>query len=174
LPERTPSQTVGPFFSLGLCRRPAAELVEPGTSGAIRIVGRVLDGAGEPVNDALVEIWQADADGRYTPSWGFGRSATDGEGLFEFLTVKPGAVAADDGRVQAPHVNVIVFARGLLKQVHTRMYFPDEEPANAIDHVLAAIEDPEARATLVAQPEEGALRFDIRLQGERETVFFAV
>ena len=161
----TPSQTVGPFFSFGLCERPNADLVADGT----RIVGRVYDGAGEPVPDAMVEIWQADADGRYRGDFGWGRSGTDAEGRFAFTTVKPGAV---DG--QAPHVVVLVFARGLLKPVLTRMYFPDEAEANSADPVLGSIDDPDARATLVAEPVDGALRFDIRLQGPGETAFFAV
>ena len=160
----TPSQTVGPFFSFGLCDRPSAELVADG----IRIVGRVFDGAGEPVPDAMVEVWQADADGRYRGDFGWGRCGTDGEGRFAFTTVKPGRV---DG--QAPHLVVLVFARGLLKPVLTRMYFPDETEANARDAVLAAV--PEAqRATLVARARDDALEFDVRLQGDRQTAFFAL
>jgi protocatechuate 3,4-dioxygenase alpha subunit len=141
---RTPSQTVGPFFSLGLCDRPANEL--PG--GSVRLRGRVLGGDGEPVDDALVEVWQ--------PEVGFGRCGTDEEGRFEFV-VPP-----------AHHLNVMVFARGLLKQVITRVYFPGAE-----DDVLAAV-DAGRRATLVAEPDGDALRWDVRLQGDRETVFFAV
>jgi protocatechuate 3,4-dioxygenase, alpha subunit len=160
--EQTPSQTVGPYFSLGLLDRPANELVP----GGIRISGRVLDGAGEPVPDALVEIWQADEDGRYRRDFGWARSGCDSEGRYSFVTSKPGAV---DG--QAPHLTVMVFARGLLKPVLTRMYFPDEQPANADDPVLAAVED---RSTLVARSRSDGLEFDIRLQGEAETVFFAV
>jgi protocatechuate 3,4-dioxygenase alpha subunit len=160
--EETPSQTVGPYFSLGLLDRPANELV----AGGIRITGRVLDGAGDPVPDALVEIWQADEEGRYRPDFGWGRSGCDAEGRYSFVTRKPGAV---DG--QAPHLTVMVFARGLLKPVLTRMYFPDEQAANADDPVLAA---PEGGSTLVARPVEDRLEFDIRLQGEAETVFFAV
>jgi protocatechuate 3,4-dioxygenase, alpha subunit len=149
-PAPTPSQTVGPFFSFGLCERPSADLVADGT----RIVGCVYDGAGEPVPDAMVEIWQADAEGRYRGDFGWGRSGTDAEGRFAFTTVKPGAV---DG--QAPHVVVLVFARGLLKPVLTRMYFPDEE---------------EQRATLVAHARDDVLEFDVRLQGDRQTAFFAL
>jgi protocatechuate 3,4-dioxygenase alpha subunit len=158
----TPSQTVGPFFWLGLCTRPCNEVA----CGAVRIAGRVFDGAGDPVPDAMVEVWQADESGRYRGDFGWGRCGTDELGRFSFTTVKPGRV---DG--QAPHLAVLVFARGLLKPVLTRMYFPDEE--NGGDPVLAAVE-PNRRATLVAVPEGEELRFDVHLQGERETVFFAV
>jgi protocatechuate 3,4-dioxygenase alpha subunit len=160
--EPTPSQTVGPYFSLGLLDRGANELVP----GGLRISGRVLDGAGEPVPDALVEIWQADEEGRYRPDFGWGRSGCDEEGRFGFVTAKPGSVDS-----QAPHLTVLVFARGLLKPVLTRMYFPDERAANADDPVLAALED---GSSLVARPTDDGLEFDIRLQGEAETVFFAV
>lgn len=160
--EPTPSQTVGPYFSLGLLDPPANELVP----GGIRITGLVLDGAGEPVPDAVVEIWQADEEGRYRPDFGWGRSGCDQEGRYAFVTGKPGSV---DG--QAPHLTVLVFARGLLKPVLTRMYFPDEQEANAGDPVLAALDD---GSSLVARPTADGLAFDIRLQGEDETVFFAV
>lgn len=146
----TPSQTVGPFFAFCLCDRPANELVPPKEPGALRIHGRVLDGADEPVDDALVEIWHPDA--------GFGRCGTDAEGRFEFVTPK------------VQHLNVMVFARGLLKPVLTRMYVPGAKP----DDVLASI-DSERRSTLLAQPDaDSSLRFDVHLQGERETVFFAI
>ena len=158
----TPSQTVGPYFALGLLDRRANELVPEG----IRITGRVLDGAGEPVPDAMVEIWQADDDGRYRPDFGWGRAGCEGEGRFSFVTRKPGRVQG-----QAPHLSVLVFARGLLKPVRTRMYFPDEEAANATDPVLCAVDD--AR-TLIARSTEDGLEFDIHLQGEDETVFFAL
>jgi protocatechuate 3,4-dioxygenase alpha subunit len=163
----TASQTVGPFFRLGLCERPSGEIVSPDEPGAIRIEGLVLDGAGVPVPDAMVEIWQADRDGEYRGDFGWGRSGTDVDGRYEFVTVKPGSV---DG--QAPHLVVLVFARGLLKPVLTRMYFPDEE-SNRMDPVLTAISDG-ARATLVAEPREGGLRFDVRLQGDRQTAFFVL
>jgi protocatechuate 3,4-dioxygenase, alpha subunit len=158
----TPSQTVGPYFSLGLLDPPANELV----LGGIRVTGRVLDGASEPVPDAMVEIWQADEDGRYRADFGWGRSGCDHEGRYRFVTQKPGRV---DG--QAPHLTVMVFARGLLKPVLTRMYFPDEEEANAADRVLAAVDE---ASTLVARAVDDGLEFDIRLQGDGETVFFAV
>jgi protocatechuate 3,4-dioxygenase alpha subunit len=168
----TPSQTVGPFFSFGLCDRPANVLAPEGAEGTIRIAGRVLDGAGEGVPDALVEIWQAGPDGVYRGDFGWGRCGTDGEGAFSFVTVKPGAVAGDAGLL-APHLSVLVFARGLLKPLLTRLYFPDEDDANAVDPVLAGVPEGD-RATLVAVPDGNGLRFDIRLQGEGETAFFAL
>jgi protocatechuate 3,4-dioxygenase alpha subunit len=160
----TPSQTVGPFFTIGL-GEPANEVV-PG--GPVRIEGRVVDGAGEGVSDALIETWQADEEGRYRGDFGWGRCGSDGEGRYSLVTAKPGSVEG-----QAPHLVVLVFARGLLKPVLTRMYFPDEAEANAADPVLAGLGD-EERASLVAEPEGGVLRFDVRLQGDRPTVFFAL
>jgi protocatechuate 3,4-dioxygenase, alpha subunit len=145
-----------------LLERRANELVPDG----IRITGRVLDGAGEPVPDAMVEIWQADGEGRYRPDFGWGRSGCDAEGRFSFVTPKPGRVQG-----QAPHLSVLIFARGLLKPVFTRMYFPDEEEANAEDPVLSAVDD---SSTLVARAARGGLEFDIRLQGDGQTVFFTV
>jgi protocatechuate 3,4-dioxygenase alpha subunit len=153
----TPSQTAGPFLHLGLSRSFGHELVPADAAGAVRVVGTVLDGAGQPATDALIELWQGDGV--------LGRSETVG-GRFAFVVSKP------RGEVQAPHVAVCVFARGLLKQVVTRMYFPDEPEANAADPVLSAV-DPERRETLIAVAEPDGLRFDIRLQGEGETVFFA-
>ena len=161
----TPSQTVGPFFGVGLPFEKGEQLAPPGSAGVMRIEGQVLDGKGEPVPDALLEIWQ--------PGTGFGRARTDSEGAFSFTTVKPGAVPAPDGRVQAPHFNVTVFARGLLRHLVTRMYFPDEAEANAADPVLNLVE-PARRETLIAKHCDGVLHFDVRLQGERETVFFAI
>jgi protocatechuate 3,4-dioxygenase, alpha subunit len=169
--ELTPSQTVGPYFSIGLFGRAASELLPPGSPSAVRISGRVLDGEGEPVPDAMVEIWQADAGGRYRPDFGWGRSGCEADGRYSFVTLKPGRVPDEAGGTQAPHLTVMVFARGLLKPVLTRMYFPDEEEANAEDHVLSAVGD---ASTLVARPADEGLEFDIRLQGEGETVFFAV
>ena len=160
--DPTPSQTVGPFFSLGLCVRPANELVR---GGPVQIEGRVLDGAGDGVPDAMVEIWQATPEGGYEGTFGWGRCGTDAGGTYSFTTSKPGPV---DG--QAPHLLVLVFARGLLRPVLTRMYFPDEEAANAVDPVLASAGGD--ASTLVAESDNGTLRFDIRLQGERQTAFF--
>ena len=155
---RTPSQTVGPYFVLGLCREPANELVAPTTPGAIRIVGRVFDGTGEGVSDAMLELFQPE---------GWARCGTDAGGAYHFVTVKPKVGKG------APHVEMLVFARGLLKHLVTRIYFSDEPGANAADPVLSAVE-PARRATLIAQHEDGALRFDVHLQGDAETVFFAV
>jgi protocatechuate 3,4-dioxygenase, alpha subunit len=180
----TPSQTVGPFFSHALPWTDGPFVVPEGTPGAIWLRGTVLDGAGDPVPDALVETWQADPDGRFdhpddprgavADFRGFGRCPTDQAGRWAILTRKPGPVPGPDGTDQAPHVDLSVFARGLLDRVVTRLYFPDEPEANAADPVLAGIADPDARATLVAEPAADGYRFDIRLQGDRETVFFAV
>ena len=168
---RTPSQTVGPFFEFGMVTKPL--LVDEDAPGAIRIEGQVLDGAGEPVPDGLVEIWQAGADGRYEEGHlGWGRCQTDAGGGYAFTTVKPGAVSEADGTTLAPHLTVLCFARGLLKPVLTRLYFSDEQEANEADPVLQAI-DESGRATLVAAAIGSATyRFDIRLQGDEQTVFF--
>jgi protocatechuate 3,4-dioxygenase alpha subunit len=165
----TPSQTVGPFFSICLPWSDGPHVVDPGTDGAITLFGYVLDGEGAPVPDAVVETWQAGPDGRFDPSFrGFGRAPTDADGRWAIRTVKPGAAGG-----QAPHIAVSVFARGLLHRVVTRVYFADEEEANAADPVLAGL-DAAARATLVAALEEDGYRFDVRLQGPDETTFFAV
>jgi len=178
----TPSQTVGPFFEVALLDVVGSDVVDPATPGSIRVHGQLLDGAGEPVPDGMIEIWGADRDGVYPQPGepprgefgGFGRSGTDDEGRFSFVTLKPGRVPGADGQPQAPHLAVGVFARGLLKRLATRMYFPDEQEANAADPVLSLL-DEEARATLTAKVDgEGVLRFDVRLQGEGETTFFAV
>ena len=190
----TPSQTIGPFFAHALT--PAgdgfapligADLVTADAAGEpIRIVGRIVDGAGEVVPDAMVEIWQADGAGRYPGGAsarpnsgfrGFGRAACDRAGEFAFRTVKPGAVPGPGGRLQAPHVDVGIFARGLLRRLFTRIYFPDE-PANQADPILALVA-PDRRATLIAVRDTtaaGALlyRFDIARQGAQETVFCEV
>lgn len=175
----TPSQTAGPFLSIGLRWPDGSYVVPPGTAGAFWLRGRVLDAAGEPVSDALVETWQADPDGRFagrrpaTGFRGFGRSETlDGE--YAVLTVKPGAVPDGDGRPQAPHLAVSVFARGLLDRVVTRIYFADETDTNAADPVLTSLPDDAARATLLARPSPDGYRLDLVLQGSDETVFFSV
>ena len=165
----TPSQTVGPFFGFGLCTRPCNELVPREEPGALRVGGRVLDGEEEPVPDALVEIWQADPQGSYRGDFGWARCGTDPDGRYSFVIVKPGSVGG-----QAPHVELLVFARGLLKPLLTRMYFPDEEAANEDDPVLRAIPSAAERATLVAAGEGRELTFDVRLQGSGQTTFFAL
>ena len=183
----TPSQTVGPYLKIGLLDGPITNrLADESDPRAIHIRGVLVDGAGDPVPDGMVEVWQANAAGRYAhPAddrkevplearfTGFGRSGTEDAGRFEFVTVKPGRVPWVDGRLQAPHLLVGIFARGLLKRVATRMYFPDEETANAEDPVLLGLE-PEERETLVAYAEDGVLRFNIVLQGAGQTTFFAV
>lgn len=178
----TPSQTVGPFLAIGLTWADGPYVVPDTSPGAIRITGQVFDGAAEPVPDAIVETWQADAgagfdhpdDPRRSASSGFrgfGRSATDEEGLYSIVTVKPGALPCVDGRMEAPHIDVSVFARGLLDRVVTRIYFPDEASANAADPLLTSLSEADRR-TLIALPDGPNLRFDIHLQGDRETAFF--
>jgi protocatechuate 3,4-dioxygenase, alpha subunit len=173
----TPSQTVGPFFAIELPYGDGPYVVPEGTDHAIWLRGRVLDGAGDPVPDALVESWQADPSGAFGGAFrGFGRSGTDDEGRWAILTLKPGPVpwrTGHDETPQAPHVDLAVFARGLLHRVVTRLYFADEGQANAADPVLAGL-DEQARATLVAQPGDGGYELDIHLQGPHETTFFAV
>jgi protocatechuate 3,4-dioxygenase alpha subunit len=182
----TPSQTVGPFFAIGLPWPDGPYAVRAGSPGAIVIAGNVLDGAGQPVPDALVETWQADPEGRFAdlhghgglsrlPGFrGFARCGEEGgDGTFELVTVKPGMVPGPGGAAQAPHIAVSVFARGMLHRCVTRIYFADEEQANADDPVLARVPD-SRRRTLMAAPAPGGYRFDIRLQGTDETVFFAI
>jgi protocatechuate 3,4-dioxygenase alpha subunit len=171
----TPSQTVGPFFAIELPYGDGRYAVPEGTPGAIWLRGRVLDGDGAPVPDALVESWQADPKGQFGGDFrGFGRSGTDDEGRWAILTLKPGPVpGGSDETTQAPHVDLAIFARGLLHQVVTRLYFADEDQANAADRVLAGL-DEQARATLVAQPSSDGYELDIHLQGAHETTFFAV
>ena len=194
---QTPSQTVGPFFAYGLVPEQYGyrftsiadhAVAAPATEGAhIRIIGQVLDGEGTPIPDALLEFWQANAHGRYNhpadqrqdnlldPDFkGFGRIGTgsSADASFQIDTVKPGAV----GEGQAPHINVVVLMRGMLTHAFTRIYFADEEGLNAADPVLAHV-PAERRPTLLAKPDEaspGTYRFDIRMQGERETVFFDI
>jgi protocatechuate 3,4-dioxygenase, alpha subunit len=171
----TPSQTVGPFFAIELPYSDGPYVVADGTDGAIWLRGRVYDGAGEPVPDALIESWQADPQGSFDSDFrGFGRSGTDAEGAWAILTLKPGPVPDADGTQQAPHIDLSVFGRGLLHRVVTRIYFSDEERANAADPVLADLPDDAARATLIATREDDGYRHDIHLQGPDETVFFAV
>jgi protocatechuate 3,4-dioxygenase alpha subunit len=172
--QLTPSQTVGPYFTLGLCTRPLADVVPPGSENAVRLGGRVVDGDGNPINDAVVELWQADPEGNYRADFGWARCGTDETGAYAFTILKPGRVAGPNGDLQAPHLTLLVFARGLLKPVLTRVYFPDEEQANEEDGVLAGLKDESERNSLVARHSEGALTFDVRLQGDGQTVFFTV
>ncbi len=199
--KQTASQTVGPFFSYGLtpdsipgiryAGHTGNVLADETTAGEhIAVEGRVLDGAGEPVSDAMIEIWQANAAGRYRHEedgrdeipldsgfHGFGRTGTDRQGRFRFDTVKPGPVPAPGNALQAPHIAICVFARGMLSHAFTRLYFSDEAAANEADPVLNAVEAGR-RATLIAGRGERrgrtVYRFDIRLQGDGETVFFDV
>jgi len=181
----TTSQTVGPFFTIGLSRLNKTDLFGANVSGEkIRIEGRVIDGNGKPVPDAMLEIWQANSHGRYAhpeddqnrphePGFqGFGRVGVDENGGFVFTTVKPGTVPGPNGKMQAPHIAVSVFARGLMLRLVTRIYFP-EEAANAGDYVLNLVE-PARRATLIARKTAvaGALEWNVLLQGTDETVFF--
>jgi protocatechuate 3,4-dioxygenase alpha subunit len=171
----TPSQTVGPFFAIELPYADGRYAVPEGTPGAVWLRGRVLDGDGAPVPDALVETWQADPSGQFGGDFrGFGRSGTDEEGRWAILTLKPGPVPGASGEAaQAPHVDLNIFARGLLHRVVTRLYFADEGQANAADPVLAGLGE-DARATLVAQPCADGYELDVHLQGPHETTFFAV
>lgn len=190
----TPSQTVGPFFKYGLT--PSGEyawndaftnstLTPDVTGDRVSIEGRVLDGDGAVVPDAMLEIWQADAQGRYADPQdkralpnasfrGFARCGTDKDGHYSFDTIKPGPVPDPDGKPQAPHIVLAVFARGMLRHLYTRIYFSDEA-GNAADPVLGLV-PADRRATLTAVREAGkpVYRLDLRLQGDNETVFFDV
>lgn len=180
---RTPSQTVGPYLALGLPWADGPDVVAEGAAGAIWLRGRLLDGHGAPIPDGLVETWQADPNGHFahpeddgggsTTFRGFGRSSSGPDGSWAIRTCKPGPVDWIDGRPQAPHIDVTVFARGLLKQLVTRVYFADEATANAADPVLQGVEA-DRRGTLLATPTADGYAFDIRLQGPAETVFFDV
>ncbi len=185
----TPSQTVGPYFAIGLPFDVGPFAVPEGTPGAIHLTGTIYDGAGMPIPDFLLETWQADPEGRFADMYehggasqlpgfrGFARyGLEDGDGSFDILTIKPGRVPVPPtlgDQMQAPHIDVSVFARGMLHRSVTRVYFADEEEANASDPVLARV-PVERRATLLAEPVGDGYRFDIRFQGDRETVFFAV
>jgi protocatechuate 3,4-dioxygenase, alpha subunit len=192
----TPSQTVGPYFKYGLTPNGdydwndafTGNLITADASGErIRVEGRVFDGQGQPVPDAMLEVWQADAQGRFADPQdkralpnakfrGFGRCGTDANGAYVFDTIKPGSVPDADGKPQAPHILLAVFARGMLRHFYSRIYFSDEA-ANAGDPVLALV-PADRRATLIATREAGdgnaVFRLDLRLQGENETVFFDV
>lgn len=172
--ELTPSQTVGPYFALGLCTGPLAAIVPPDSESAVRLDGRVVDGEGNPIPDAVVELWQADPEGNYRGDFGWARCGTDETGSYAFTVLKPGRVVGPNGELQAPHLTLLVFARGLLKPVLTRVYFPDEEQANEEDGVLAGLDDARERDSLVARRSGEGLTFDVCLQGEGQTVFFTV
>jgi protocatechuate 3,4-dioxygenase alpha subunit len=187
----TPSQTVGPFFHIGLDRPDWADLTAGNPQGErIVVAGRVIDGDGAPVPDACLELWQANAAGRYAhpddtrtdtpldPNFrGFGRVSTDADGNFRFTTIRPGPVPGRGNSLQAPHIAVALFARGLLKQLYARVYFAGE-PLNETDPVLSTIADPMRRQTLIATRSEDAepatWRLDIVMQGDNETVFFDI
>jgi protocatechuate 3,4-dioxygenase alpha subunit len=187
-PRLTPSQTVGPFLHLILPWPDGPDVVPPEAPGRIVVSGRVIDADGHGLPDALVETWQADSDGRFAHAEdprdapasslagfrGFGRVATGPDGEWAIITVKPGVLPAEDGTTEAPHIDVSVFARGLLDRVVTRIYFADEITANNADPVLSSLSDPARRDTLIAAWDGRGYRFDIRLQGDHETVFFDV
>jgi protocatechuate 3,4-dioxygenase alpha subunit len=184
--KETPSQTAGPYVHIGLT--PTLEAITgpnvrdlgagpvPGNGPRITITGRIFDGSAAPVIDAVVELWQADADGQHADAWG--RVACDSTGAFSFDTTKPGRVAGPDGKPMAPHVTLWIVARGINVGLHTRLYFDDEADANATDFVLNRIMDPRRRSTLIATRSEAEGRatytLDIRLQGDDETVFFDI
>lgn len=198
--RESPSQTAGPYVHIGLTPNflgiegvypedAGASMLTPDTKGErITITGRVLDGSGAPVADAVVELWQADTEGSYAgargphsnsqPAFsGWGRRPVDGEGTFVFETIKPGPVPGPLGKPQAPHVQLWIVARGINIGLQTRLYFADEKSANADDFLLNKIPDPRRRETLIARREEGAVPryvLDIHLQGEHETVFLDV
>jgi protocatechuate 3,4-dioxygenase alpha subunit len=184
--EVTPSQTVGPYFAIGVPYEGGNLIVPENTPGAIRISGTIYDGRGEIIPDHLIEFWQPDHDGRFADIYGYGEQSTlsgfrgfgrygveDGDGIYTMCTVKPGRVPGPSGELQAPHINVTLFARGMLNRVVTRIYFADEPDANATDQVLGTV--PAARRnTLLAQPTQDGYSFDIHLQGPGETVFFDI
>jgi protocatechuate 3,4-dioxygenase alpha subunit len=196
--KETPSQTAGPYVHIGLAPNfigipgiygadLGATMVNERTKGErITITGKVIDGGDAPLKDAVVEIWQADASGLFnSPSemrgaadpdfTGWGRQPANlQDGTFVFNTIKPGAVPWPDGRMQAPHISFWIVARGINLGLHTRMYFSDEEEANARDPLLARIEQPSRAKTLIAQRNGNTCAFDIRLQGPHETVFFDI
>jgi protocatechuate 3,4-dioxygenase alpha subunit len=197
-PKETPSQTAGPYVHIGLTPNfcgiegvydadLGVSMVNEKTRGErITIKSRVIDGSGTPLKDALIEIWQADADGLYnSPSetrgaadpnfTGWGRCASNMEtGEFVFQTIKPGRVPFRDGRPMAPHISFWIVARGINLGLHTRMYFADEEKANGEDPILQRVEHRVRVPTLIAPRDDGAYIFDIHLQGDRETVFFDI
>lgn len=192
--KQTPSQTVGPYFRIGLYsdndlypRILTGDLATPEVTGQrVRIEGTVYDGAGDPIPDCMLEMWQADAEGRFRSGpekWndgftGFGRVGTDDVGQFAFNTVMPGRVPGPDGKMQAPHVTLVIYMRGLLLHAFTRIYFDDHAAANAEDPILRLVPD-ERRPTIIArkrvsQGNAVVYHFDIQMQGDDETVFFDI
>jgi len=197
----TTSQTVGPYFQIGLARFYIDDLTGPGISGeTIEIAGQVFDGDGQPVPDGVIEIWQADAEGKYADPecsralesigksglpvtelmqaqggqgafLGFGRVPTEADGTFRFKTIKPGRVPAPDGTLQAPHIAVSIFTRGLLRRLVTRIYFPGE-PSNAEDFALELIEEGRRHTLIAKKVRDSRLEWNVVLQGAEETVFF--
>ncbi|GAA1350452.1 protocatechuate 3,4-dioxygenase subunit alpha [Arthrobacter koreensis] len=176
----TPGQTIGPFYGYALPFEKGGELLAPGLPGAIRLQGTVRDGAGDPIPDALLEIWQADAEGNipqktgslvrdgYTFT-GWGRVPVDNAGNYTFTTVNPGPT--EEG--SAPFISVVIFARGLLNKLHTRMYLPEDQDALAADALLSSLPEDRRRTLIATREADGGLRWDIKLQGEDETVFLA-
>ena len=176
----TPGQTIGPFYGYALPFEKGGELLAPGLPGAIRLQGTVRDGAGEPIPDALLEIWQADSEGNipqktgslvrdgYTFT-GWGRVPVDNTGNYTFTTVNPGPT--EEG--SAPFISVVIFARGLLNKLHTRMYLPEDQEALAKDPLLSSLPEDRRRTLIATREADGGLRWDITLQGEDETVFLA-
>ena len=200
--QATTSQTVGPYFQIGLARFYVDDLTGPGASSGevIEITGRVFDGDGQAVPDGVIEIWQANAEGQYPQPefsralesignsdpyvtehiqaqrgqgafWGFGRVPTQLDGSFRFKTIKPGRVAAPDGALQAPHIAVSLFTRGLLRRLVTRIYFPDE-PSNAEDFALKLVEAGRRHTLIAKKSSANQLEWNVVLQGVEETVFF--
>lgn len=196
--KETPSQTAGPYVHIGLTANyaeingvypediGAAMLTDKTRGERIKISGRVIDGAGTPLRDAVIEIWQANADGLYNSPeekrgnadenfLGFGRCACDLEtGVYNFETIKPGPVPFIDGRLMAPHITFWVVARGINLGLHTRMYFGDEQEANTSDPMLSRIEQQVRVPTLIAERKGDTYHFDIHLQGDKETIFFDI
>ncbi|MFN0263384.1 protocatechuate 3,4-dioxygenase subunit alpha [Tepidamorphus sp. 3E244] len=186
--KETPSQTAGPYVHIGMLpsvaglsmRTQEKPWITALAGDTIALEGTIYDGDGEPVRDAVLELWQADSSGNFDDSQaGFARAACDlKSGLYRFETVKPGGFALPDGRMQAPHITLLIFARGINLHLHTRLYFSDETEANAEDPVLKILPSQAARDSLIAcvdpQTDERRYHFDMVLQGERETAFFDV